>query len=56
MKHIDRVSKGLPASADALQFIICEASRELGLLLEQKGGASPFVDYINIKCDLPEDT
>jgi len=55
VKHIDRVSKGLPASADTFQFIICEASRELGDLLEQKGGNLPLIGYINLKCDLPED-
>jgi len=51
VKHIKRISKELPARADELQFIICEVSRVWSDLLAFKGGTSPLLGFVNMKCD-----
>ncbi|HOZ45280.1 MAG TPA: hypothetical protein PLO37_01155 [Candidatus Hydrogenedentes bacterium] len=53
MKHIRGIS-ATPASANEVQFIICQLSLLLSELLGFKGGSSPLLDFINLQCDLPQ--
>lgn len=53
MKHIRRVTATRPVKADFVQDIICNVALATAALLGQKGGASPILNFINDKCDLP---
>lgn len=54
VKHIVGISRSRPCSADAVQDIICEVNDVFGLLLEFKGGISPFKQLTQDKCALPD--
>lgn len=53
MKHIQRITTIRPATADFIQDLVCEFALAAAALLGQKGGASPILNFINNKCDLP---
>jgi len=56
MKHIDCVSRVIPAKAGQAQDIICDIAHVLALMLEAKGGSIPLVTYIDAKCQVIPDT
>ncbi len=56
MKHIDCVSRVIPARAAQAQDIICDVVHQLALMTEAKGGSLPLVTYLDAKCQVVPDT
>ena len=54
MKHFTLVTKRTPRHADDWQDIVCVLANLLKTLLTSFGGASPAIQWIDDKCDLPE--
>ena len=53
MKHLGRISKGAPASADTWQDVVCIVVNTMNALLEAFGTASPFGEALRTKCEIP---
>lgn len=53
MKHLGRISKGAPASADTWQDVVCIIVNTMNALLEAFGTASPFGEALRTKCEIP---
>ena len=53
MKHIGLISRNQVEKADALQDMICSISHAIAGFVEEKGGISPLVTFLDEKCDLP---
>ncbi len=53
VKHLKHVTKRVPATANLWQDIVCYAGQFLADVLGAFGGASPVLDYLTEKCDLP---
>lgn len=53
MKHVAAVTKR-PAAAAVWQDVICYSTSAIASIVEAKGGVSPFVTYLDEKCDLPD--
>lgn len=53
MKHVTAVTKH-PATAAVWQDVICYSTHAIASIVEAKGGMSPFVTYLDEKCDLPD--
>ncbi|NIA13956.1 MAG: hypothetical protein GWP08_07735 [Nitrospiraceae bacterium] len=54
MKHITLVTKRNPRQADDWQDFVCIFANLLKTLLGSFGGASPLIQWIDGKCDLPD--
>jgi len=52
VKHLVRITKDIPASADVVEDILCAFSNGLGALTGFKGGDSPGLNFVNDKCDV----
>ncbi|MCC6797518.1 MAG: hypothetical protein IT366_20560 [Candidatus Hydrogenedentes bacterium] len=50
MKHIKRVSKSKPGSADVWQDVLCTVAATVVSLLGAKGGNVPLVTWVDEKC------
>lgn len=56
MKHIDCVSRVVPARAAQVQDIICDLVHQIALMMEVKGGSLPLATYLDAKCQVIPDT
>jgi hypothetical protein len=52
MKHIDCISRVVPARAVQAQDVICDLAHQLALMIEVKGGSLPLVSYLDAKCQV----
>lgn len=53
VKHLKYVTKRTPGKANIWQDIVCYGAQFIADLLGAFGGASPILDYMTEKCDLP---
>jgi hypothetical protein len=53
MKHVRPLSRRTPVRAALWQEILCQLNIFIAALLGSFGGASPFLAFIEEKCDLP---
>jgi hypothetical protein len=53
MKHLTQVTQSPVAEAAKWEDMICVFSQTLSAILEFFGGASPLIDYIASKCEIP---
>ncbi len=56
MRHVGQISVSRPKPAEEWDAILCIICRDLGEMITAKGGSLPLLDYVNAKCDLPDDT
>jgi len=53
VKHLTRITKSQPASADAMQDFLCFTAQALNSFLTIIGGTLPITTFIEEKCILP---
>ena len=55
MKHITRISQS-PKQGAEWQEILCMLAVTLNMVMGAFGGAAPFTQFIEEKCDIPQNT
>ncbi|GEM_PF-470737 len=53
VKHVKHVTRTVLARANAFEDAICYGGQILADLLGAFGGASPILDYLTEKCEIP---
>lgn len=54
MKHIRSISCRRPCGAAVWQDVVCKTAVGLNTFFTFLGGSSPFLMYLEDKCDLPQ--
>lgn len=54
MKHVQAVTKHVPAYAAPWQEVVCYGTQAIVDILTVKTGNIPILTYIEEKCDIPE--
>lgn len=54
MKHVQSLTKHVPAYAAPWQEVVCYGSQAIVDILSAKTGSVPILNYIEEKCDIPE--
>jgi len=53
LKHIQRLSSGMPKRGNEWQEFLCTFAVAMNALLKALGGASPVFVFVEEKCDIP---